>query len=188
MNSHDTVVDLVTELEPLDHLADAHRQETLDWLAETKDIWRRRKPATPDPHLVSYFLLVDSEARQVLLCDHRLSGLWLPTGGHVEVGEHPADTVRREAGEELGIAAQFDAELGERPFLVTITETAADPPDRHTDVSLWFALTGAVGMPLVPDPREFQGVRWWTPAQIHAEDPSHFDPHTARALRRLGLD
>jgi 8-oxo-dGTP diphosphatase len=35
------------------------------------------KPLTPSPHLVSYFLLVDRPAGSVLLCDHRLSGLWL---------------------------------------------------------------------------------------------------------------
>ncbi|MEE3919135.1 NUDIX domain-containing protein [Micromonospora sp. BRA006-A] len=31
--------------------------------------------------------------------------MWLPSGGHVEPGEHPADTVRRELREELGVAA-----------------------------------------------------------------------------------
>jgi hypothetical protein len=39
-------------------------------------------------------LLVDRPAGSVLLCDHRLSGLWLPTGGPVEPGEHPLGTVR----------------------------------------------------------------------------------------------
>jgi len=43
---------------------------------------------------VSYLLLVDRPAGSVLLCDHRLSGLWLPAGGHVEPGEHPLGTVR----------------------------------------------------------------------------------------------
>jgi hypothetical protein len=32
-----------------------------------------------------------TSAGSVLLCDHRLSGLWLPTGGHVESGEHPLE-------------------------------------------------------------------------------------------------
>lgn len=100
-----TVAGLVSGLEPTDDLGREHRRNALSWLARTDDIFRRVKPVTPSPHLVSYFLLVDRTAGSVLLCDHRLSGLWLPTGGHVEPGEHPLAAVRREAVEELGVAA-----------------------------------------------------------------------------------
>jgi len=91
------IAGLVSGLEPTDALGRDHRRDTLSWLAGTDDIFRRAKPATPSPHLVSYFLLLDRRAGNVLLCDHRLSGLWLPPGGHVEPGEHPLDTVRRRA-------------------------------------------------------------------------------------------
>jgi 8-oxo-dGTP diphosphatase len=102
-----TIVQLVSGVAPTDDLGREHRREVLSWLAGTDDIFRRVKPGTPSPHLVSYFLLVDRSADSVLLCDHRLSGLWLPTGGHVEPGEHPVDTVRREVVEELGIPAEL---------------------------------------------------------------------------------
>jgi ADP-ribose pyrophosphatase YjhB (NUDIX family) len=104
-------------------------------------------------------------AGSVLLCDHRLSGLWLPTG-HVEPGEHPLDTVRREAVEELGVATQLDAVFSERPFFLTMAETVGPPAMRHVDVSLWFALAGRAGQPLHPDQREFAQVRWWTVAEL----------------------
>ncbi|HEY6494419.1 MAG TPA: NUDIX domain-containing protein [Trebonia sp.] len=181
------IVDLVAGIKPLDDLGHAHRREALSWLAGTDDVFRREKPATPSPHLVSYFLLVDQPASSVLLCDHRLSGLWLPTGGHVEPGEHPAATVRREAVEELGIPAEFDEAFSDRPFFLTVTETVGPPETRHTDVSLWFALAGRAGQYLRPDQREFIQVRWWAAAELGQVSPDRFEPHLVRALDGLGL-
>jgi 8-oxo-dGTP diphosphatase len=181
------ITDLVSTIGPVDELALEHSRRALAWLDETDDIFRRVKPDTPSPHLVSYFLLVDREAGSVLLCDHRLSGLWLPTGGHVEPDEHPAETVRREVVEELGVTAQPDAMTGDRPFFLTVTETRGDL-GRHVDVSLWFALAGRVGQPLRPDPREFVQVRWWAAAELRQAATSDlFEPHLLRALDALGL-
>ena len=182
-----SITDLVSGIEPIDDLAWEHRRDALSWLAETDDIFRRVKPRTPSPHLVSYFLLVDREAESVLLCDHRLSGLWLPTGGHVEPGEHPLATVQREVVEELGITAQPDQAWGDRPFFLTMTETVNSPATRHVDVSLWFALAGYVGQRLQPDQREFTQVRWWAPAELSRNGLSGFEPHLLRALAALGL-
>jgi 8-oxo-dGTP diphosphatase len=176
---------LVSGIEPTDDLAREHRRNALSWLAGTDDIFRREKPLTPSPHLVSYFLLVDRPAESVLLCDHRLSGLWLPTGGHVEPGEHPLGTVQREVVEELGVPAQPDAAFRDRPFFLTVTETVGAPATRHVDVSLWFALAGRVGMPLHPDQREFAQVRWWTAAELRHADGDRFEPHLLRALAAL---
>ncbi|HEX4090130.1 MAG TPA: NUDIX hydrolase [Trebonia sp.] len=182
-----TITGLVAAIEPTDDLGREHARDALSWLAGTDDVYRRVKPRTPSPHLVSYFLLVDRPAGSVLLCDHRLSGLWLPTGGHVEPGEHPVDTVRREVVEELGVAAEPDAGFGDRPFFLTMTETVGPPALRHVDVSLWFALAGRVGQALRPDPREFAGVRWWTVAELREAGLAGFEPHLLRALDALGL-
>ncbi|MDP9829961.1 NUDIX domain-containing protein [Kineosporia succinea] len=186
------ITTLVANLDPHDNLAADHRHTTLDWLAHTDDIYRRTKPRTPDPHLVSYFLLVerDQHARitHVLLCEHRLAHLWLPTGGHVEPGEHPYDTVRRETHEELGTPAHPDPHHGRHPFLLTVTPTRDTPERTHTDITLWFALAGNRTQPLTPDPREFTQVRWWTPAEIRHADPARFDPHLGRALDALAAE
>lgn len=179
------VASMIERLQPLDELGARHQAEARTWLAATSDIYRRIKPRTPSPHLVSYFLLVDRDADRVLLCDHRLSGLWLPTGGHVEPGEHPGDTVRREIVEELGVAAQFDRVTGEHPFFLTITQTVGEPAARHTDVTLWYALAGTVGQRLVPDEREFAGVRWWSRAELDGLDVARREPHLLRALDAL---
>jgi 8-oxo-dGTP diphosphatase len=172
---------------PTDDLGQEHSRNALSWLAKTDDIFRRVKPLTPSPHLVSYFLLVDRPTGSVLLCDHRLSGLWLPTGGHVEPGEHPLDTVRREAVEELGVTAQLDAAFGDKPFFLTMTETVGAPAMRHVDVSLWFALVGRAGQLLYPDQREFTRVRWWTVAELRQVGLDRFEPHLLRALDALRL-
>jgi 8-oxo-dGTP diphosphatase len=183
-----TIAVLVSGIEPTDDLGRDHRRHALSWLAGTDDIARRAKPGTPSPHLVSYFLLIDRPAGSVLLCDHRLSGLWLPSGGHVEPGEHPLDTVRREAIEELGVTALFDEVTGGKPFFLTMTETVGPPAARHVDVSLWFALTGRVEQRLQPDQREFVRVRWWTVAELRRANPGRFEPHLLRALDALELD
>ena len=184
---HAAITTLVVALHPFDELGRAHRATTLEWLASTHDIFRRAKPATPSPHLVCYFLLIDRAADSILLCDHRSAKLWLPTGGHVEPGEHPYETVRREVVEELGIPAVPDPVLGEKPFLATVTETTETPEKRHVDVSLWFALVGAESQAFNPDEAEFAGVRWWPRDEIRATDPRLFDPHLGRALDVLQL-
>jgi len=110
--------------------------------------------------------------------------LWLPTGGHVEPGEHPVDTVCREVAEELGIQARFDAATGRQPFFLTVTETVGSAAARHTDVSVWFALEGRQGQVLHPDPREFTAVRWCSTDELRAAAATRVEPHLLRALPR----
>ena len=179
---------LVTALTPIDTLGQTHQVATLGWMHDTDDIFRRVRPRTPSPHLVSYFLLVDRLARSVLLCDHRLAGLWLPTGGHVEPGEHPRATVEREASEELGIVAEYDRLIGGQPFFLTMTETVGNPALRHVDVSLWFALEGRVGQTVTPDKGEFRKVQWWSISELADADPARFEPHLSRAVSALAFD
>ncbi len=183
------LIEVVDAIEPLDAVGEDHREAALRWLRSTDDVYRRAKPRTPDPHLVAYFLLVDRSRRSVLLCDHRLSGLWLPTGGHVEPQEDPRGTVVREAAEELGLEARWDDVTGDRPFLLTVTRTVGDPAARHTDVTLWYALSGSEDQPLAPDEREFAGVRWWSVDDLRAGRPpaDRREPHLVRALIPLGL-
>jgi 8-oxo-dGTP pyrophosphatase MutT (NUDIX family) len=139
---------------------------------------------------VSYFAVVDRDRGSVLLGDHRTSGLWLSSGGQVEPGESPLDTVRRECREELGVEARFLEPPGDVPLLVTVSDTVGGP-DVHTDVSLWFCLAAPPDGVLHPDPEEYREVRWWTRDDIRSADPASFDPHLGRFLdklqRRTGL-
>lgn len=188
MTITDRIRDQVAAIAPWDALESEHRRTALAWLESTDDVFRRvSSPPEPAMHLVSYFLPVDDQRGGVLLGEHRKSGLWLPPGGHVEPGEHPLDTVRRECVEELGVDAVLHPVVGDRPLMVTITRTRASRPDPHTDVSLWFVLALDPTQPITPDPREYRSIRWWSAEEITEHGAAAFDPHQARMLDKLGV-
>lgn len=182
------IAEHVAAISALDDVELEHQRDAVQWLAGTHDVFRRTStPPEPPKHLVSYFLLWNVDSQQVLLGHHRKSGLWLPSGGHVDPGESPVETVRRECREELAIEARFGSDHGEHPVMVTVTETVPRGPLQHTDVSLWYVLEASASDPIEPDDREYFAVRWWSPLEIRTGDPGRFDPHMARMLTKLGL-
>jgi 8-oxo-dGTP diphosphatase len=174
---------LVAALEPWDDLEAQHQAETLRWLEDTDDVFRRSKPATPDPHLVTYVVMVDPDDGSSVLVDHISASLWLPPGGHVEPDEHPADTARRELHEELGVDPALLRQL-KTPTFLTVTQTVGPQP-AHTDVSLWFVVPGHRNRTLQPDLGEFRSARWWTPAEVLGQPSSRFDPHYGRFASKV---
>ena len=90
----------------------------LSWIDSGAELCSLKKPDTPPLHLVSYFVVVDQD--HILLVDHIIAQLWLPTGGHVEPEEDPIFAVRREAKEELSIEAEF---LRSGPLFLTEAQT-----------------------------------------------------------------
>lgn len=172
------IADLVRSIRPYDVLENDHLHQTSEWLASGAPLFRTQKPATPPQHLVAYFALFDPGQNKLLLVDHKNAGLWLPSGGHVEVDEHPRTTVIREAREELALDAHF---LWDKPLFLTVTETvgAATP---HTDVSLWYVLQGDCTLPLTYDPTEFYDVAWFSLDQLPL---TRTDPHMARFAAKL---
>lgn len=175
---------LVEGLAPFDEAEAAHRVDALEWLDRGASIFRTAKPATPPKHLVSYCVLVEPEAEQILLVDHRDAERWLPTGGHVEVDEHPADAARREILEELQVAPPFHPAIGPSPLMVTVTRTQGRSAP-HTDVSLWFVFAGPADSVLVPDESEFAATRWWPFDDVRADGPIAFDPNLPRFVAKL---
>ncbi|HEU5085882.1 MAG TPA: NUDIX hydrolase [Roseiflexaceae bacterium] len=169
---------LVEAIRPLDDLERRHCDATLQWIDSGAPLCRTARPATPPRHLVSYFVVYDPQAEAVLLVDHRQAGLWLPSGGHVEPGEHPRDTVVREALEELQLAAQF---LIAEPLLLTVTETVGVTAG-HTDISLWYVVRGDAAQRLWYDPAEFHDVAWFA---VDAVPLPRADPHMGRFLAKL---
>ncbi|MCB0065435.1 MAG: NUDIX domain-containing protein [Caldilineaceae bacterium] len=172
------VTALVTGIEPLDQLEGEHIAATLAWINSGAPLFRTQKPATPSQHLVAYFVVVDLANRQLLLTDHKDAGLWLPSGGHVEPGEHPHDTVVREAREELGIVADF---VWPAPIFLTVTQTQGRSAG-HTDVSLWYVLHGNEKVPFAHDSGEFHGVTWFALDDLPYE---RVEPHLARFAVKL---
>lgn len=168
---------LISSMRPLDSIEKEHIHFALDWIESGNEIFRIEKPAIPDTHLVSYFVIASPEMNRILLVDHKKAELWLPPGGHVDLGEDPKETVRREAKEELGIDAEF---LFEEPLLLTVTKTVGNVA-RHTDVSLWYLLKGDPSQVLDYDPNEFHQIRWFGIDEIPFEKS---DPHMKRFIEK----
>ena len=163
-------------IQPLDTLERESKLNVLAWIDSGAEVCRLEKPATPPKHLISYFAVVDDD--HLLLVDHINAELWLPTGGHVEPGEHPRDTALREAKEELSIEAEF---LKEGPVFVTIGETVGKTAG-HTDVSLWYVLRGDRSVQLDFDDSEFHEARWFHKNDVPLD---RSDKHMSRFLQKL---
>ncbi len=180
MNLRSEIARTISLIEPLDELEKAHRDFVLQWIDSGAEIFRLEKPAHPPTHLVAYFLVFSPEESKILLVDHKKAELWLPSGGHVEIGEHPKETVEREALEELGVHADF---LLEEPLFITVTETVGNVI-KHTDVSLWYVLNGDPNIKLHYDQEEFYQIRWFGLDEIPFEKS---DPHLHRFIQKLTL-
>lgn len=172
------IYQIVSAIRPLDSLEDRHIRFVLDWIESGNEIFRIEKPATPDTHLVAYFVITSPGMDRILLVDHKKAERWLPTGGHVDPGENPKETVKREAKEELGIEAEF---LFDEPLLLTVTETVGNVA-KHTDVSLWYLLKGDPSQALDYDSNEFHQIRWFGIDEIPVEKS---DPHMQRFLEKM---
>ena len=165
---------------PLDAVEAVHQADILAWLLSGAEIYRRAKPATPPKHLVVYAAIVDPARRQTFLIRHRKSGLWLPTGGHVDPGEPPFDAARRELKEEAGISLPPLADL---PLFVTVEETVGAAAEKHTDVTLWYGFAARVGDSFEIDPEEADGGDWFDAQRL---ETVACEPHAARFMSKIG--
>lgn len=163
-------------IEPLDHLEQEHLADALAWVDSGAELFRLAKPATPPKHLVSYFALVDTD--HILLVDHKNAQLWLPTGGHVEPGEHPRTTVLRELEEELSVST---TPIVEAPLMVTCMKTVGVTAG-HVDVSLWYVVSGNRSDNLRYDENEFNAVCWFPFSDIPLD---RSDPYLGRFITKL---
>ena len=173
-----TIEEVVSAIDPLDPLEKKHQTETLSWIQSDAPLFRIQKPAVPPKHLVSYSSVFDPKDNKLLLTHHKLSGLWIPPGGHVDENELPIEAAKRELKEELNIELPL---LKPNPLFITVTETVGSI-EKHTDVSLWFVFIGDSKKPLKFDEREFHSVKWY-PLNNLPKQP--IDPYLKRFREKL---
>lgn len=178
LNIRSIIADIVTNISSFDEGERQHCEETLSWIQSGAPLFRVEKPDIPPKHLVTYFILLDERARKVLLVDHLKARLWLPSGGHVEVNEHPHETVARECFEELDIEADF---WSNDPLFLTVTPTVGLTAG-HTDVTLWYVLRGDCQKTYLFDAQEFKTIKWFGFDEIPYQKS---DPHMQRFIHKL---
>jgi 8-oxo-dGTP pyrophosphatase MutT (NUDIX family) len=166
----------IARVVPFDDVERGHRADALAWVDSGVELCRLARPATPPKHLVSYIAVVDEDS--ILLVDHSNARLWLPTGGHVEPGEHPRTTVARELEEELGFASPHAIDA---PAMITCAETVGATAG-HVDVSLWYVVRAARTQRLNHTSDEFADARWFA---FDALPLDRTDPHLARFVAKL---
>ena len=174
----DKIFKIIDNITPYDQTESKHIVDTLNWIKSAKSIFRISKPDNPNKHLVSYFVVFDYLENKVLLVNHKKAGLWLPSGGHVEVGEDPVDTVKRECLEELNIKAEF---YYNAPIFITQTVTVGLTAG-HTDVSLWYVIKGNSRIKYNFDQEEFSDIKWFGLEQIPY---GNTDPHMKRFINKF---
>jgi 8-oxo-dGTP pyrophosphatase MutT (NUDIX family) len=103
--------------------------------------------------------------RGVLLHRHRLLGIWVAPGGHIDAGETPWEAAVRETSEETGLTVTHCCDA---PRLVHVDVHAG--PRGHTHLDLSYLLNGGDGDP-APPPDESQEIAWfaWTDAAAVAD-------------------
>jgi 8-oxo-dGTP pyrophosphatase MutT (NUDIX family) len=171
------LIDLVTEIEPLDVEESKVKQETLQWMQATDDMFRIEKPDKPAKHWIAYGVCLDTQKKKLLLGHHVKSDLWLPSGGHVEPWEHPQTAARREFEEELFVLPTL---FQEKPFFLSSGIVQASGRE-HEDVALWYLLQADIDRIQDFDSREFHEIAWFTSSSI----PDRADPNMPRFLKKL---
>ena len=180
MTIRNQIKKIIKSIQPYDRQERDDLYFTSEWIDSGVEIFRISKPANPDIHIVAYFLLIDPVSKKILLVDHKKATMWIPAGGHIEVDEHPKETVKREIVEELGIEANF---FLEDPFFLTISKTSGTV-QIHTDIALWYLLKGGEKLKYLYDQEEFHGIKWFSLDEIPFEKA---EPHLKRCISKLKL-
>jgi len=122
-------------------------------------------------HIDVMMLIYDWESGEVLMGDHRKSGLWLVNGGHVEKEENLAEAVMRELEEEMGW--KINQEKVGQPEFLTVCAIEANGYDCRRHYDIWFLIPVEKGELKIDEEKmrtEFKEWGW-------------FDMGTARKLK-----
>jgi 8-oxo-dGTP pyrophosphatase MutT (NUDIX family) len=152
---------------------DRERESIASFLATVGELAEPFAEEAQPTHITASALIVGP--RGTVLHRHRVLGIWIQPGGHIDRGETPWDAALREAGEETGLLLRH---AGDEPELVHVDVHPG--PRGHTHLDLRYLLDGGDADP-APPPEESQDVAWfaWPDALAVAE------PAMAGILRSL---
>ncbi len=121
----------------LEFITSAHdplnlKQQFLDRL-EKGNLTRDENAAS---HFCAFFAPFDPDTKEVFIGHHIKGDRWLFNGGHLDLGETPLQTVKREMQEEWGNEIGHHQIL--EPNLITITHIDSPSQTCKTHFDLWF--------------------------------------------------
>lgn len=149
------IVDIDSLIERVDDLkiASAAKKAFTDRLRQG----RITKSENPVDHCCSFLVPVHRESRSLFVGHHIKADEWIPPGGHMELGERPEDTVRREFTEELSSTIHHERlEL----FNVSIMQIVDPKRACRTHNDFWYAIFMDSKEPFVFDRGEFYDAEW----------------------------
>lgn len=107
------------------------------------------------------------------------AGTWGPPSGHIDFGETPEQTAKRETMEETGVSIEHITFRG-------VTNDVFEAEQKHY-ITLWFEANYSAGEPVVKAPKEESDVGWfpWNalpqplflPLQHLIEGKMYLSPH-----------
>ncbi len=180
MNNFYLKEDLLNSLNSIFSYDDIETQQIeacREWISSTSDLYRLEKDNEPLAHLVTLFLPFDQKNKKIYMGKHIKSGLWLPTGGHVDFQELLIDAVNREAKEELNVKPKF---ISKDPFFLSFSVNQ-NPLTRHVDIAFWYLLEGNEKEEYDFCKREFETMKWFDLEKI----PSPVDVNMERFIKKI---
>jgi 8-oxo-dGTP diphosphatase len=155
----------ITKVVPLDAREEADIRLAITWSLASD----------PDIHSIVYDVVLNTETQEFLLVHHRGTSLWLPCGGHVELGESPLDAAIREMREELGTYLE--------PIDENVSFVSVSPGEEtSTHICLWFLFKVTENPTLVIDCKELFAAKWFSLSDLPYQQS---DPNLSRFIAKL---
>lgn len=150
-----------------------HNKREVDEI--TKAIqWLRTSPALNKPynteqHLGVLSIILSQTNEETFLIHHKKAKLWLPPGGHVDLGQTLNDTASRELEEELGITNPIM--ILNHPVYLTHTLTQGTNAG-HIDLTSWYVFEGDNSITYKVQEKEASNGTW-TPIKEILANPQY---------------
>ena len=147
------VLNLIDELES----AEAYDTKLAKMVRERISAGKLTRAENPPDHFCAFFLPIHQESKSIYLVHHKKAQDWIPPGGHIELNEHPVDTVIRESQEELGLSV---TPKQVKPFFVDYIDISNPGRVCQRHYHIWYALQTDIEQ-YRWDTKEFYNAGWF---------------------------